>query len=238
VQCASRVAIALVVGLATLASVATGHVARTPTLGGKWSRSLVGIGAVRPSTIDVGGGAAGQVMQVRWAGWGGATARATGMAVDDPAGAPVSTAPIEQATVVAFHLGVCNGRRMYQGLEWYFPQNGESFSSLRFKNICDGTNAGYAVGSNVPGVYPQKTYPDCTARALVAALRRAGLGKEQQNRPWGCYGSFAYTGALVLHQNEVTVVFRASGRRWKVVSRDYCNGAIPRPIHRRACESN
>jgi hypothetical protein len=228
----------LAVALATLASVATAKTGPTPTLGGKWNHTVIGIGAVRPSAIDVGGGATGQVNRVRWLTWGGATARGTGMAVDDHSGAPVATAPAEHATVVAFDLGVCNGRRMYQGLEWYFPENGETFTALRFKNICDGTDAGYSVGSMVAGVYPQKAYPACTARSLIAAMRRAGLGRERQNRPWNCYGSFAYSGAVADQKNEVSLLFRASGRQWRVVSRDYCNGAVPQPIFRLACESN
>jgi hypothetical protein len=47
----------------------------------------------------------------------------------------------EPATVVAFNLGKCDGQVMYQAVEWYFPQHGQSFNPHQYENICTGTYA-------------------------------------------------------------------------------------------------
>jgi hypothetical protein len=45
----------------------------------------------------------------------------------------------EKATVVAFRLGRCHRRLMYQAVEWYFPQHGQSFRPRVYQNICAGS---------------------------------------------------------------------------------------------------
>jgi hypothetical protein len=42
------------------------------------------------------------------------------------------------ATVTAFDLGVCQGKLMYQEIEWYFPQYGQQFNPNSYINICTG----------------------------------------------------------------------------------------------------
>jgi hypothetical protein len=60
---------------------------------------------------------------------------------DDPGAGnqPVAAGTQQSATVVAFNLGTCAGKLMYQAVEWYFPQHGQSFSSSHYENVCAGT---------------------------------------------------------------------------------------------------
>jgi len=41
--------------------------------------------------------------------------------------------------VVAFDLGSCDGKLMYQAVEWYFPQHGQAFDAGQYENICTGS---------------------------------------------------------------------------------------------------
>jgi hypothetical protein len=40
--------------------------------------------------------------------------------------------------VVAFDLGLCEGRLVYRAIQWYFPTYGEAFDPNFFINICTG----------------------------------------------------------------------------------------------------
>jgi len=81
--------------------------------------------------------------------------------------------------------------------------------------------------------------PACTRRALTKGLRSGGLRGYIDGETFGCAGRFAYAGVIV-DRNEVTVLFRATGRHWQPASRArYCeNGAVPKQIYQPACESN
>lgn len=57
----------------------------------------------------------------------------------DPPNAPASRSKQEQATVVAFDLGTCDGHYMYQAIEWYFPESGGSFNADSYLNVCSWT---------------------------------------------------------------------------------------------------
>jgi hypothetical protein len=110
----------------------------TPVLG--QSRGVTeGYGSVRPATISNGGDPAGIVMNVTWQSWGGAQAVGTGTGYYDPPNTPVAESKAEQATVVAFDLGTCDGLYMYQAIEWYFPASGGSFDASSYLNICSWT---------------------------------------------------------------------------------------------------
>jgi len=102
-------------------------------------RITKGYGSVRPSTIDNGGDPTGVVTNVSWKSWGGAQAVGSGMAYYDPPNTPVSQSVKEQATVVAFDLGTCDGKYMYQAIEWYFPESGGSFNPDHYLNDCSWT---------------------------------------------------------------------------------------------------
>jgi hypothetical protein len=51
----------------------------------------------------------------------------------------VATGTIEPVRIVGFDLGTCNGQYMYEAVEWYFPQHGQSFDPNQFENVCAGT---------------------------------------------------------------------------------------------------
>ncbi|HEV2636206.1 MAG TPA: hypothetical protein VGX23_13720 [Actinocrinis sp.] len=98
-----------------------------PVLGAITANSQQGYGQVEPSRIFNGGDPQGLVTGVSWSSWGGSTATGTGMSDWVSGNESVAEGTQEQVTVVAFDLGTCNGTLMYQKLEWYFPENGQSF---------------------------------------------------------------------------------------------------------------
>jgi hypothetical protein len=115
--------------------------AGTPVLGrlaGVFARGS-GFGQARPAEIFNGGDPTGLVTKITWQSWGGATATGTGTTTYVPANEPVADGRPETATVVAFDLGTCGGTYMYQAVEWYFPQHGQSFSAGQYENVCTGS---------------------------------------------------------------------------------------------------
>ena len=112
-----------------------------PTLGqlaGDFAQGT-GFGQVKPAKIFNGGDPTGLVTHVVWTSWGGAQAVATGVSDYVGPGQSVAGGTEETATVVAFNLGTCDGKLMYQAVEWYFPQHGQSFDSGQYENICTGS---------------------------------------------------------------------------------------------------
>jgi hypothetical protein len=114
----------------------------TPVLGKPWASNQQGYGQVRPSTISNGGDPTGIVSNITWQSWGGP--QATGIGTSDfvAANQIVADGTEEPATVVAFDLGNCEGKLMYQAVEWYYPQHGQSFSPATYMNLCTGTYVG------------------------------------------------------------------------------------------------
>jgi hypothetical protein len=98
-----------------------------------------GFGQVRPAEVFNGGDPTGLVSGITWSSWGGTQAAGTGTGYFDPPSEPVAASKKEPATIVAFRLGTCDGRLMYEAVEWYFPESGQSFSSSHYENVCTGT---------------------------------------------------------------------------------------------------
>jgi hypothetical protein len=120
-----------------------GHLpASIPVLGMPWGPYQEGYGLVRPATISNGGDPTGIVSNVTWQSWGGP--QAIGIGTSDYVGANQSVAAgtEETATIVAFDVGDCQGKLMYQAVEWYYPQHGQSFSPSTYMDICTGTYVG------------------------------------------------------------------------------------------------
>lgn len=116
-----------------------------PTLGqpaGVFSQGSVGFGQVRPSEVFNGGDPTGMVSTITWNSWGGS--QATGVGQSDYVGPNQSVAQgtQESVTIVAFDLGTCSGKYMYQAVEWYFPQHGQSFDPSVYEDICTGSYVG------------------------------------------------------------------------------------------------
>jgi len=126
---------------ARASTASAGPSAAVPTLGqpaGVFAHGQ-GFGQVKPSRIFNGGDPTGLVTQVVWTSWGGAQAVATGISDYVGPGQTVAGGKEEPAAVVAFKLGICDGRLMYQAVEWYFPQHKQAFDPGRFEDICTGT---------------------------------------------------------------------------------------------------
>jgi len=119
--------------------------AAVPTLGqpaGDFAHGSSGFGQVKPAKIFNGGDPTGLVTNVVWSSWGGARATATGSSEYVGPNQSVAQGTEETATVVAFNLGTCDGKLMYQAVEWYFPQHGQAFNPNQYENICTGTYVG------------------------------------------------------------------------------------------------
>lgn len=119
--------------------------AAVPVLGrpaGLFTTNSGGFGQVRPATVFNGGDPTGLVSGISWSSWGGSTA--TGKGTSDYVGPnqTVAGGTQEPVTIVAFDLGTCDGKLMYQAVEWYFPQHGQSFNPGQYENICAGTFVG------------------------------------------------------------------------------------------------
>ncbi len=94
-----------------------------------------GFGTAQPSRLSLGDGPFG-VSDLRWQSWGGSQATGTGTAgifMGNPSGTYTSPSP---ATVVAFDLGTCGGKLVYQALEWYFRQHGQTFNPDVYFDTC------------------------------------------------------------------------------------------------------
>jgi hypothetical protein len=98
-----------------------------------------GFGQVAPSTIFNGGDPTGLVKKITWQSWGAPEAIGNGRAEYVGPNQSVATGTIKTATVVAFHLGTCDGKLMYEAVEWYFPAEGQSFNAKQYENICTGS---------------------------------------------------------------------------------------------------
>jgi hypothetical protein len=115
-----------------------------PTLGrlaGLFARGA-GFGQVKPARIFNGGDPTGLVTQIVWGSWGGAHADGTGKSEYVGPGQSVATGTEERASIVAFNLGTCDGKPMYQAVEWYFPQHSQAFDPNQYENICTGAYVG------------------------------------------------------------------------------------------------
>lgn len=137
---------------ATAAAVATTSAPATPQpsatattpapalgqLAGVFARGQ-GFGQVEPSTIFNGGDPTGLVKHISWQSWGAAKAIGYGKAEYVGPNQSVATGRQKPATVVAFHLGTCDGKLMYEAVEWYFPGEGQSFNPAQYENICTGS---------------------------------------------------------------------------------------------------
>jgi hypothetical protein len=98
-----------------------------------------GFGQVEPAKIFNGGDPTGLVTHITWQSWGSRRAIGSGTAEYVGPNQSVATGKPKPATVVAFHLGTCDGKLMYQAVEWYFPGQGQSFDPTHYENVCTGS---------------------------------------------------------------------------------------------------
>jgi hypothetical protein len=113
----------------------------TPTLGrvaGAFVNGAQGFGKIRPSVISNGGSPSGTVTNIHWDSWGDPRAVGTGTGWIPPGFQTDPDGSFEQATVVAFDLGDCDGRPMYRAVQWFYPSRGDSFDPRTYQDICRG----------------------------------------------------------------------------------------------------
>jgi hypothetical protein len=132
--------------VATPAAPATPQPSATPTTPAPTLGQLAGVfaqgqgfGQVEPAKIFNGGDPTGLVTHITWQSWGSRRAIGSGTAEYVGPNQSVATGKPKPATVVAFHLGTCDGKLMYQAVEWYFPGLGQSFDPTHYENICTGS---------------------------------------------------------------------------------------------------
>jgi hypothetical protein len=118
--------------------------APVPTLGqlsGGSGPYRKGYGEVRPTTFSLGGAdPTGTVTNIVWSSWGGSTATGTGTSWYVAPNQITAEGTSAQVTIVAYQLGICQGKFMYQAVQWFFPQYGGSFDPS------NGTNNGRSAG--------------------------------------------------------------------------------------------
>ena len=139
---AAKVAAVKAATVQAAAAKAAAAQAPVPTLGqmaGTFGVDGKGFGLVRPSTVFNGGDPSGLVLNVVWGSWGGPRAVGTGISDYSAPNQSVAGGTQLPATIVAFNLGTCDGKLMYQAVEWYFPERGQVFDPNTYENICTGT---------------------------------------------------------------------------------------------------
>ena len=95
-----------------------------------------GFGEAHPIEIYFGGDPTGLVTKIHWTNWGQPTAYGTGIAEYLWPGLIVADGKDEAAQVVVSHLGTCEGKRSYNSLQWYFPEEGEYYDPARASSFC------------------------------------------------------------------------------------------------------
>jgi hypothetical protein len=186
------------VALAVVVYAATAIAQAPPILAtGPWSVAGLdeGYGQVRPSIVDNRGDEV--VSGIHWHTWGGPRAIGTGMSFDyvGPHQIVPDFGAQQTATVVAFHLANCHGRRAYTAIEWYFPQHGQHFSPANYIDACTGTysGSGTPAGQSHCNVPPALLYVfppvvgvtvSATSCAVAIALARAYQQAGQGGTSW------------------------------------------------------
>jgi hypothetical protein len=161
----------------------TASAAAVPTLGRPptGTPGNKGFGKVKPSVIYLGGDPTGLVQHIVWKSWGGSRAVGTGTGWYVPPTSDVAGGQHEQATVVAFNLGTCDGELMYRAVDWYFPQYGQTFHSNEGERICAWGSAAFSlsgVSCNSSANCVAVGYYDSAGRASQQTLVESKSKKE------------------------------------------------------------
>lgn len=138
--------------------------------------SASGFGTVAPEFISGGGDPTSEVGGIHWQHWGSREAVGSGHAIWVWPGWSVADGGVTlRATVVAFGLSECDGRRAYQYVDWFFPGRGQHFDSRTDYegNLCPGHK-----DTNKYGYYkkPISPYPLRKCGDFEIAAPQAGEG--------------------------------------------------------------
>jgi hypothetical protein len=110
-----------------------------PLLGLTWGPGQQGYGTQQPSTIFNGGDESGLVTKVHWTGWGTSRATGTGVGWSTRNAPDTAGGHYANAEVIAFNLGTCGGKVVYQDITWFFPGEGDSFDPNTYIDMCNGS---------------------------------------------------------------------------------------------------
>jgi len=122
------------------------------------------------------------VQHIVWKSWGGPKALGTGVSDYVAPNQDVAEGTEEPAAIVAFDRGACYGKFMYQAIEWYFPQHGQTFNPDQYQNICIGgyvtsaTTATTCVPGHIKAGNGPEISPATGEAALIITLSNTGRG--------------------------------------------------------------
>ncbi|WOC13636.1 J domain-containing protein [Gordonia sp. MP11Mi] len=94
-----------------------------------------GYGTEKPTEVYAGGSPTSRITDVTWSSWGGDTAEGTGTGTYREDGR-VGREQYIPATIIASDIGMCDGKRAYLTIAWYFPSKGETASPDREMKTC------------------------------------------------------------------------------------------------------
>ena len=94
----------------------------------------VGFGEIEPSSVFLGGEAESAVNHISWTSWG--SPQATGQGTGYYYTTSSANGRYENETLIAFDLGTCDGSFMYERLEEFFPEQGQTFNPSNGIDIC------------------------------------------------------------------------------------------------------
>ncbi len=120
-----------------------------PVLGPNPAANPEGFRSIRPSTIFLGGDSTGLVTHITWNSWGSAEAIGHGQSWYVSPNASCNTAacgagPEAEVNVVAYNLMVCDGRRTYESVGWFFPEYGQTLQREAVTRCPDRQAGGYS----------------------------------------------------------------------------------------------
>jgi hypothetical protein len=98
--------------------------------------------AAVPVLGQLAGDPTGVVTGITWHSWGDSTAIGTGISDYVGPHQTVAGGTREPVTIVAFDLGTCDGKLMYQAVEWYFPQHHQALNPRLYEDVCNGSYVG------------------------------------------------------------------------------------------------
>jgi hypothetical protein len=203
---ASRSSSPAVVSRATTA----GHLESSAKLGAAWVPGLLGLGTVRPKTLQYGTGQYKVIGNVKWSSWGGAEAVGHGTGWYVVKNAPAKN---ESVDVVAFDLGTCGNGDAYTGLDWYFPEEHQSRSLNPYLEICVGDQA----------------HQGCDPAAVARVLSSVGAYSGWNITTLLCEGDYAIT-QITNGTTGKEPYLKRSGKTWVVLQEGSGNLGYEHPI--------
>ena len=104
---------------------------------------VAGFGQVRPMTVSYGGDPTSVIGGVHWGSWGQPIAYGEGVSTWDWPGTEVAANGPSGARIAAYDLGSCDGHAAYLAVQWWFPEDGQTFDADAWhQNLCTGKFVG------------------------------------------------------------------------------------------------